>query len=882
MTTEFREDTQTPASAGVFNYEVPQDVIEAMQHGLQLQQLHNRGGSEVSIALAQRAVQTGVLSGEDVDRMRGTLETRMKPENRRELDKVRPDGSPATELITFLLYGGEPGYKWTQSIAEQTKYATKPYTGANDPKLPSHIQALPREKRRQWVGVWNNIYEQSGDEGQAFTVANGAVKHFGKSVGFIKSARIGGYLARFTGVDDPDQEGEYFNEYTDFALDWYDKIPVFLEHTVEDKMPRKVKIGDVILKRFDEEGLYIEAELDDTELATWALSMIKRGLMFWSSGSAGHLRRVSPDGHNYVWPIVEASITEIPAEADGTDVLLIENYYKSIGAGEAYKALLTRVMRHDASESQSRNKKDKTTMSEQTTEVLDQDIEHPVSIDLVKVHSLLKDVVSYEWDSIKTYMVKQDEPEGGTADESLEPIKEENIAERLQTDLRDAVERIAVVTGAPIEQVMAMAMSLAVEKAKEAMDKMAVPQEEYSDKQDEYEDEMLPEEPLEDAMARTGFKRDGNRQVGYHYTPKPARRNGKTSPAVREDAVKRVHQVWGADGPITSMVKAQVYQDRRAMLRFARENAKSNYYRRMFKAMGTTPDNLGGYLVPEILNDEAISALYDESLMLSGKLPSIINMPGKILSVPRMGEALTVGWVGENSTLTDNDQEWETETLTAKKAYAMIRISEEELEDAVIDLEQWFSEQAPMALGELVDQAVLEGTGIGSQPLGISTRTDNALQKTALNAVPTYDNMVDLRTRLTQSKIKIDSAGNAAWVVNPREVGTMSKMVDDAGNLVWTGATTGMNAVDGPPPTFYGMPVYFTNQVSIDTANDNETIIYGGRWKDVWLGIRKSIEIRTSRERYFDQDQIAIRAIVRCAVGMARIEAIEMLTDVRA
>lgn len=59
-----------------------------------------------------------------------------------------------------------------------------PYSGPNDDKLPEHVQDLPKDKREQWVAIWNSTYsdcmEDNGDkddcEAAAFALASGTVK----------------------------------------------------------------------------------------------------------------------------------------------------------------------------------------------------------------------------------------------------------------------------------------------------------------------------------------------------------------------------------------------------------------------------------------------------------------------------------------------------------------------------------------------------------------------------------------------------------------------------------------------------------------------------------------------------------------------------------
>jgi hypothetical protein len=64
-------------------------------------------------------------------------------------------------------------------------FVNMPYTGADDPKLPSNVRKLPEKKRSQWVQVWNTTYKAcqkeggSDCEGKAFRTANGVIKKGG-------------------------------------------------------------------------------------------------------------------------------------------------------------------------------------------------------------------------------------------------------------------------------------------------------------------------------------------------------------------------------------------------------------------------------------------------------------------------------------------------------------------------------------------------------------------------------------------------------------------------------------------------------------------------------------------------------------------------------
>lgn len=52
-----------------------------------------------------------------------------------------------------------------------------PYSVTELDKIPKYIQKLDEKKQRQWVHIWNSVYERTGDESRAYATANGVVLH---------------------------------------------------------------------------------------------------------------------------------------------------------------------------------------------------------------------------------------------------------------------------------------------------------------------------------------------------------------------------------------------------------------------------------------------------------------------------------------------------------------------------------------------------------------------------------------------------------------------------------------------------------------------------------------------------------------------------------
>lgn len=130
-----------------------------------------------------------------------------------------------------------------------------------------------------------------------------------------ESGRIGGYLVRFSGPDDPDLAGDFFTADTDFGAQ--KSTPVLYQHA-QDSHLKSAILGSGELKT-DDVGVWVEAQLtlrDEYEQAIF--EMAKAGKLGWSSGTAAHLVEREAVGKSWwikSWPLgLDASLTPTPAE----------------------------------------------------------------------------------------------------------------------------------------------------------------------------------------------------------------------------------------------------------------------------------------------------------------------------------------------------------------------------------------------------------------------------------------------------------------------------------------------------------------------------------------------------------------------------------------
>lgn len=171
-------------------------------------------------------------------------------------------------------------------------------------EIQSAIDAYRQTQKTGEQPVFKSIY-----------FPGGALKALG-------DGRIGGYLVVFTGPDDRDSYNEYFTARTDYGLEYYRNQPVLFHHGQNDEMV--TPIGAINALTVTDTGIYAEAKLDMfcddptiRQYAQMAYNQVSARKLFWSSGSADHLVRITDDGEIVQWYIVEGSLTPKPAEQRG-------------------------------------------------------------------------------------------------------------------------------------------------------------------------------------------------------------------------------------------------------------------------------------------------------------------------------------------------------------------------------------------------------------------------------------------------------------------------------------------------------------------------------------------------------------------------------------
>jgi len=648
---------------------------------------------------------------------------------------------------------------------------------------------------------------------------------------------IGGYGVVFGDQAHRDLEGDYFTRDTEFWLDTYRDQPVLYDHamgylppSISADMPSRFKFGRVVKVTPDEVGLWIEAQI--TEHGEWVdavLALIERGVLHWSSGAVSHLVKREQDGQLSSWPIIEWSTTPTPAEPRQTNVVRLKHL----------------VQDQDGDQRTPEAQADKAAPASDTAPVIDSQSTNGDTAVTLKLNDLtVKALVSAYADS-------------NVADiqAAIDAVKQEGGGENMIAQaLQPLADQLAEMAGADAESTLAYLIAWVAEHAAtEAPEPEAEP------------------EPLPEMVGDVLSVNQGALDAAVQKAVAKAMQSDKPRGGALTPQQKNIQLGGRAEKPLTlgRWIKAVANHDHATL------NQHHGRIKAAYKALGIDPDTAGGYLVPVEQSNQVIELLRASAKVLP--LCRTLPMNSATLSIPTQTGGATAYWVGENASITDSEQTFGQKLLVAKKLGVFVKVSNELLEDSDPAIDAVIREDIARVSALAVDSAILTGSGINGEPLGI---LGSGATATPLNAAPTYDTLSAAVSRVEVENVMEEPTWQ--WVFSPREKDTLRQLEDTAGNLIYAGPGAYQQAAAGPlPGTLLGFPWQTTTQIAVDA--NSETRMFFGQWQDVIVGQRKTLEIMASSEAgdAFQYDQTWIRAVLRLDVVLRHPESIEILTDVQ-
>jgi HK97 family phage major capsid protein len=237
------------------------------------------------------------------------------------------------------------------------------------------------------------------------------------------------------------------------------------------------------------------------------------------------------------------------------------------------------------------------------------------------------------------------------------------------------------------------------------------------------------------------------------------------------------------------------------------------------------------------------------------------------LSIPRRTGGLTAHYVGESTEGTESDTAWDNVSLVAKKLMILSRMSSEIADDALISMADMLAMEAALAFALKEDTVGFNGTGSSTDGgiVGVLVKAidgNHALARVAAVAPHNLLTEIDADDLLNlMGAIPAFAKAQSKWYCSPAALDLVFNAIKIA-----AGGNSFDNLANAPAPSFLGYPIELSPLFPDDPVsdyNDVPMIAFGNLALASTLGVRRELRFATTDSRYWEQDQIGVKATMR-------------------
>jgi HK97 family phage major capsid protein len=284
------------------------------------------------------------------------------------------------------------------------------------------------------------------------------------------------------------------------------------------------------------------------------------------------------------------------------------------------------------------------------------------------------------------------------------------------------------------------------------------------------------------------------------------------------------------------------------------------------EANGFIPEEHGSQVIQATLANSAIEAFARREAMSS-----------RTKSVPRfVADAPEV--VAEGVAIPEAAATLDEVVLTAKKYAKIFNVSEEDVNDSLVDVLNTYKTEWASRWARKYDNACL---GVS----GTVTGTDTVPFLSLYSAINWTTNRIqtagplefaDLNNALgiVEDSAYFDAA-NTVFMAHPKMLGHLRGMVDGTGQLVLP------NPIAATPGSLFGYPLVVSYGAAVSTAatdapTGNPLLIVGNRQMLI-NGVRGTVESAVSRDADFSKDGVLLKTRVRRGFAVAEADAFAII-----
>lgn len=281
-------------------------------------------------------------------------------------------------------------------------------------------------------------------------------------------------------------------------------------------------------------------------------------------------------------------------------------------------------------------------------------------------------------------------------------------------------------------------------------------------------------------------------------------------------------------------------------------------------ALSIGVDTDGGYLVPDTYEKNLIAALNDT--MVVRKLAHTFITACGVHKIPVVASHGTANWVEESGEIPETTETFGQQHIGAHKLTALIKISEELLNDSAFDLEEYFQREFTRRITNAEEIAFLTGDGNG-KPTGLldaDTGAEVGVTSASANEI-TADEIINLYYSL-----RAPYRSKAVWLLNDSTVNAIRLLKDKNGQYLWQPSLK-----EGTPDMLLGRPVY--TSTAFPSIGAGQKAVAFGDLSYYWIGDREGITFRRLNELYAAKGQVGFLATKRVDAKLILPEAVKVL-----
>ena len=272
------------------------------------------------------------------------------------------------------------------------------------------------------------------------------------------------------------------------------------------------------------------------------------------------------------------------------------------------------------------------------------------------------------------------------------------------------------------------------------------------------------------------------------------------------------------------------------------------------KALTVSNDSTGGYLAPPEYVRELLKTITEISPIRS--IARVRSTGARSIQIPKRDGQFSAQWVSESGTRSETTgYTVGLEELPAHEMYALVDISEQDLEDTVFDLEAEMQSEFAEQFAKAEGNAFVVGDAVG-KPHGLMDHSGVGHVNSGNASAVTADGLISL-----VHNIKSDYTRNGTFVFNRATLASIRKLKDTAGQYVFqTGMMLGGNMVN----TILGHP--YVEATDMPSEGSNTFPVAFGDFRRAYMIVDR-VNLAVLRDPFTQATTGNVRYIARKRVG---------------